>query len=121
MSDDGPDFNPKSMFNMIFFCRIFKHLDLDFLVVLTYAARYSAYNCIVHLWAPLSNKLSGITFNVIYPGEKEASSKMTKSSEEQRKEKVIFENAVTSIKLDHWKHASFDSFKIKKSYTLRGR
>ena len=115
MSDNGPDFNPKSMLNMIYFYRLFKHLNLDLLAVFTYAARYSAYNCIEHLWAPLSNKLSGVTFNAVYPGDKEAPAKMTKISDEQRKEKekVIFENAMTSMKLDHWKDALFDSFVIK--------
>ena len=58
--------------------------------------------------------MSGITFNATYPCDKEAQSKMAKISEKQRKakEKVIFDNAMASIKLDHWKDASFDSFSL---------
>ena len=80
MSENGPDFNPKSMLNMIYFYRLLKHLDLDFLAVFTYAARYSAYNCIEHLWEPLSNKLSGVTFNAINPCDKKVPFKMNRSS-----------------------------------------
>ena len=115
LSSDDPDVNPKLVLNMIYSYRLFKHLYLDFLALFIYAARYSAYNCIEHLWTPLINKLSGVTFNATYPGDKEAQSKMAKISEEQRKakEKVIFDNAMASIKLDNWKDESFESFEIR--------
>ena len=60
MADGGPDFTPISVLNSLYFYRLFKTLKLDILSVFTYAARYSAFNCIEHLWSPLSNKLSGV-------------------------------------------------------------
>ena len=75
MSDDDPYFIPKSMLNTSYFYRLLKHLDLDFLAVFTHRARYSPYNCIEHLWTPLSNMLSRVTFNAIYPGDKKPHSK----------------------------------------------
>ena len=39
---------------------LFKTLNLDTLSVFSYAARYSALNCIEHLWSPLSNQLLGV-------------------------------------------------------------
>ena len=69
MSDGGPDFTPISVLNSIYFYRLFKRLDLDFLSVFTYAARYSAFNYIEHLWAPLSDKLSSVVLSSKLPGE----------------------------------------------------
>ena len=46
----------QNMHNILFYWRLF--LDLDMLTVSTYAARYSAYNLIEHLWSPLSNLLA---------------------------------------------------------------
>ena len=60
ISDGGPDFNPSSVLNQLFLYRLFKRLGLDFLSVFTYAARYSAFNPIEHLWSVMSNKLSGM-------------------------------------------------------------
>ena len=54
MSDSGPDFAPTSLLNMIYYYRLFKLLDLDILNIFTYASHYSAFNCIEHLWSPLS-------------------------------------------------------------------
>ena len=52
MSDGGPDFNPTSVVNILYLYRLFKLLNLDILAAFTYAARYSAFNCIEHLWSP---------------------------------------------------------------------
>lgn len=75
MSDGDPYFIPKSMLNTSYFYRLLKHLDLDFLAVFTHRARYSPYSCIEHLWTPLSNMLSRVTFNAVYPGDKKPHSK----------------------------------------------
>ena len=60
LSDGGPDFSPSSVLNHLFLFRLFKVLHLDMLSVSTYAARYSAFNPIEHLWSVMSNKLSGV-------------------------------------------------------------
>ena len=67
MSNSGPSFCPTSVLNTIYYNR-FKKLDLDMLAVFTYAPRYSAFNCIEHLWSPLSNKLTGVVFSNIVSG-----------------------------------------------------
>lgn len=66
VSDSGPDFSPSSVLNQLFLYRLFKSLDLDVLAVFTYAARYSAFNPIEHLWSLMSNKLSGTFLMNIY-------------------------------------------------------
>ena len=69
LSDNGPDFNPGSLLNTLFYYRLFRYLQLDMFCVFTYAtyaARYSAYNAynaIEHLWAPASNALAGVILN----------------------------------------------------------
>ena len=80
LSDNGPDFNPKSLLDTIYFYRYFKKLNLDMLTVFTFAARYSAFNCIEHLWSPLSDKLAGVTFDSVYPGDKEPPTKISQLS-----------------------------------------
>jgi hypothetical protein len=72
LSDGGPDYTPASIVNILFYFRLFKELNFDILTVSTYAARYSAYNPIEHLWSPLSNLLAGefiryyLRLNVFY-------------------------------------------------------
>ena len=69
MSDGGPDFNPLSLLNELYLYRLFKKIDADILSVFTYAARYSAFNCIEHAWSPLSNHLTGVVFSPTIEGE----------------------------------------------------
>ena len=61
--DGGPDWSTASLLNTLFFFRLWRDTDLDMLVVCSYAARYSAYNPIEHLWSPLSKELSGVQFS----------------------------------------------------------
>ena len=64
MADGGsPDLNPSHLANALFYYRLFKTIDAGILGILTYVARYSAFNPIEHLWSPLSNKLSSVTFS----------------------------------------------------------
>ena len=69
MSYSGADFCPTSVLNMIYYYHLFKKLDLGMLSAFTYAPSYSAFNCIEHLWTPLSNKLSGLVFSNIASGD----------------------------------------------------
>ena len=69
LSDNGPDFNPLSLLNAIYFYRLFRALKCDFMSVFTHAAHYSAFNCIEHLWSPLSDKVGGIAFSSCRPGD----------------------------------------------------
>ena len=69
LSDGEPDFTPNSVLNSILFFHLFKELNLDLLSVSTYAARYSAFNPLEHLWSTLSNKLSGVVLPSKLGGE----------------------------------------------------
>ena len=69
ISDGGPDYSPTHCVNSLFYYRLFKRLNLDFMTVCTYAARYSAFNPIEHFWSPTSNKLSGVMFKSKLDGE----------------------------------------------------
>ena len=116
MCDGGPDFNPTSVLNMLYYYRLFKKLNLDCIVAFTYAARYSAYNCIEHLWSKLSNLLSGVVFSNKAQGDKkppcQLSSKDVSAQEKKRKEKEVFDRAMKSMENGHWKSTSFDGYPV---------
>ena len=63
LADGAPDFNRAHMVNELFYFRLFKKLEADVLAVMTYTARYSAFNPIEHFWSPASNKLASVTFS----------------------------------------------------------
>ena len=66
--------------------RSFKTLNLDRLTVFTFAPRYSGFNCIEHIWYSRSNKLAGITFSSVYPGDKEPPGKLSRLSQHEKPE-----------------------------------
>ena len=93
--------------------RSFKTLNLDMLTVFTFAPRYSGFNCIEHIWSSLSNKLAGITFSSVYPGDKEPPGKLSRLSQPKNPEKkVIFNKAMWSTRERSWKDTSFDTFPV---------
>lgn len=100
LADGGPDFNPSHIANDLYYYRLFKKLDADILGVMTYAARYSAFNPIEHCWSPLSDKLSGVTFSPL-ENEDDASAPALQSGlskdELKEKEKVVFDRAMKSL------------------------
>ena len=63
VSDGGPDLNPASVLNQIYLYRLFKILELNLLSICMYAARYSAFNPIEHLWLTMSKKLAEVIFS----------------------------------------------------------
>lgn len=106
MSDGGPDFNPTSVVNSFYLYRLFKLLNLDILAAFTYAAHYSAFNCIEHLWFPLSDKLSSVVFSNLTAGDTKPPVALSKISNEilNEKEKEIFDMAMNSISNGHWRN-----------------
>ena len=122
LSDGGPDFSPNSVLNSIFFFRLFKRFDLDLLSIFTYAARYSAFNPIEHLWSILSNKLSGVVFNSKVDGESKPPSQQSGLSNEQiqEKEKIVFDKVLIELQRAHWESSSFDGFDINISPVFCG-
>ena len=69
--DNGSDWNLHFIINSIYLCRLWKDSGSDILGVLNYAAKYSAYNNIQHLWAPLSKKPSVILPSVLEEDDEE--------------------------------------------------
>ena len=84
------------------------------LYVFTYAARYSAFNYIEHLWSPLSNKLTRVVFTNKIKGEKAAPINQSRLSKQEQatKEKQIFDDAMLSIERGHWHNVTFDGSKV---------
>ena len=60
IGDGGPDWSTSSLLNALFFMRMWRECDLDILCVTSFAARYSAYNLIEHLWSPMSKRLTSV-------------------------------------------------------------
>ena len=87
LSDSGSDFTSTSLLNMIYYYRLFKLLDLDILNICTYASRYSAFNCIEHLWSPLSRNLAGVVFPNTLQGESKPPIHQGDLTKDQCKEK----------------------------------
>ena len=74
--DGGPDWSPGSLLNNLFFFCLWRDAGLDILVVCSYAARFSAYNPIEHLWSP-SKKLCGVQFSSKASGDTKPPSQMS--------------------------------------------
>ena len=58
-------------------------MGLDMLDVCSYAARYSAYNPIEHLWSPLSKKLSGVQFSAKANGDSKPPCQISELSKQE--------------------------------------
>ena len=114
LADGGPDFSPNSELNALYFYRLFRKLNLDMLSVFSYAARYSAFNPVEHLWSPLSNHLSGVVFSARLEGESKAPSQQSGLSNDEikEKEKAVFDKALQELS-QHWKDINFDGFPVK--------
>ena len=111
--DNGPDFNPMLLLNELYYFRLFKKLNIDVLVIMTYDARYSAFNPIEHLWAPMSKALSGIILPSTLEGGTTTPAKQGKLSEEERatKERVVFNDAMEKWS-QCWRNLNFDGKEI---------
>ena len=60
--DNGPDWSLLNVTNELYFSRLWRDSGLDILGIISYAAQWSAYNNIEHLWSPQSRKLCKIFF-----------------------------------------------------------
>ena len=116
LSDGGPDFSPSSVLNHLFLFRLFKVLHLDMFSVSTYAARYSAFKPMKHLWSVMSNKLSEVVFSPTLERESKPPLQQTNllPPELVRKEKQVFDAAMSELK-NYWKEVKFDDFDVTNS------
>ena len=60
---------------------------MDILAVVSYAAKYSAYNNIEHLWSPMSKKLCSVVIPSILEGDEQEPHKQRELSDAERKQK----------------------------------
>ena len=112
-ADNGPDWNLSSLTNQYYFFKAWKMTGLDMLVVCSFAAKWSAYNNIEHLWSPQSRLLTGVVLPAIAQGDDRPPSQMRLSDEERKeKEAVIFDSAMNEIAFGYWKDAKFNGYPI---------
>ena len=81
--DNGPDWNLHSIVNEFLFARLWKDSGLDVLGIVSYAARYSAYNNIEHSWSHVSRLLSSVVLPSVLEEDKEPPSKQSELSKEE--------------------------------------
>ena len=55
--DNGPNYNPNSVKNLLMYAHLFKEANLDMFTVTSNAAGWSALNPIEHLWSKCSSQL----------------------------------------------------------------
>ena len=112
--DGGPDWNTGAIANALFFMRLWRDCNLDMLVCSSFAARFSAYNPIEHLWSPLSKHLTSVRLPAVDGEDEHAPCRIGGlSTEEKRsKEARVFDNAIQEVCRVHWKDASFNSFPV---------
>ena len=96
--DNGGDRHLANLVDPIYFCRLWKQPKLNVLEIVSYAARFSAYNNIEHTWAPMSKKLTSVILPSVLPGGKAEPYKLDISCNEiQQKEAELFDNAMQLI------------------------
>ena len=111
IADSGPDWNTASLLNSIYYMRLWKSSNLDMLSITSFAARYSAYNPIEHLWSPLSKRLASVRLSPVADGDTKAPFFLAGLTSDQKmaKEAEVFDKAIGDISDVHWNNFFFDS------------
>ena len=80
----------------------------------TYASGYSAFNCIEHLWSPLSKKLAGAVFPNTLQGESKPPIHQGGLTKDQcaEREKQIFDRAMENIENGYWSNRTFNNSNV---------
>ena len=115
--DNGSDWNISYLVNQLYFFRVWRELGLDILGFISYAAKYSAYNNIEHLWSPLSKALSGVILPSVLEGENEIPCKQSLApSVLEEKEKSVFDQAMQLVVSEYWKDLSFNNSEVRTDF-----
>ena len=69
--DNRPAWNLLNIVNKTYFCRFWRDSSLHILGIVSYAAKYSAYNNIEHTWSPMSRRLSSAVLPSVLEDEEE--------------------------------------------------
>ena len=113
LADGGPDFNLAHMVNELFYFRLFKKLEADVLAVMTYAARYSAFNPI-NCWSPASNKLASVTFSPLENENDNVACALQSGldSDTLKVKEKVFDRAMSALAEEHWYNFKYDGFPV---------
>ena len=97
--DNGPDWSHKSPLTQMYMGRIWRDLNLDYLVLVSYAPGHSADNMIEHEWAPLGKFLVGVTLPATLPGDNLPPCRQSglTSDIKEKKEAKVLDNAIDQL------------------------
>ena len=111
--DNGPDWSHKSPLTQLYMGRLWRDLDLDYLVLVSYAPGHSAENMIEHAWAPLGKFLVGVTLPAALPGEDLPPCRQSglSSDAKEKKEAKVLDNAIDQLNR-LWNDRNFHGHKI---------
>ena len=116
--DNGSDWDLHLVVNELYMYRLWKVSGLDILGVVSYSARYSAYNNIEHLWSPMSKKLNSVVLPSVLEGESEPPCKQTGLTPDERrgKEALVFDKAMDLVTSTYWAGACFNDSEVVTNY-----
>ena len=108
--DNGSDWNLLSHVNEIFFARLWKYSELDLLGFVSYAAKWSAYNNIEHLWSLTSRHLANVILKAMLELEDKPPCHQSGLSREelQEKEAEVFDRAMEEVCESSWNNLTFN-------------
>ena len=99
-----------------FLGKVWKDSCLDIPGVVSYAARYSAYNNIEHLWSPLSKRLSSVILPSILEGDSEEPNKQDLRLRSGERKSQVFDNAMNLVTGKYWLNIKFNGSEITTPY-----
>lgn len=112
VTDGGPDWNQKSLANIINFGRLWRAQQLDALILVRYAPGQSRFNMVERRWGSLTCRLSQVVFPLNLPGEKETVFKQHIPEDERRQKiRTVFDNAVKGC-CQRWRGDTYDGHGI---------
>lgn len=110
--DNGPDWNVKSLKNDLIMGRLWRDLNLDYFVAVSYAAGHSNFNMIEHAWSPLSRYLAGVILSPNLAGEDNPPYQQKLSPELlKEKELLVFDSAIRELHR-YWNGRKWNNFDI---------
>ncbi len=117
IADNGPDWNWNCSANCLFMGRLFKELELDAVISISYAPGQSALNMIEHGWSFLTTRLAGTYLSACLPGEDVPPLNQTGISHEAKVAKLctVLDNAMAKT-CSVLEGTKWDSFPLQVSY-----
>lgn len=113
--DGGPDYSVKSIMTMVYFGRLWRDCQLDFLLMGSHAPGDSAYNRIEHAWSPLSARVAGVTLPIHLPGEEPPWKQNLCGEDLRKKEEEVFDHALQQLN-GYWNEKLYNSFPVSASH-----